>query len=271
MKPEADVASQEEHTLAEGKQSLGADPEVFSVPTAPEVVQVTDAERDHLARAIELLLREYGTVDAPEFRRMLPALAGQHLPERLYTLLADFRDAFQRTDYGALILKGVADVNQDEVGPTPARWQEAKREKVEPYDLIAALIHGVLGGTLAQFCYQRNGGGFSHCVIQDPAMKETETGAGEVELKLHTEGSNLNHGPDFITFLWLRNIERVPCYLFSIRSLDLAEKRYGKILREPIFKKPLVGKHVAEVQRWAEQTIPVLYGNPRHPWLRVDF
>ena len=79
---------------------------------------------------------------------------------------------------------------------------------------------------------------------------------------MHTEGSNLHHTVDFITFFWLRNNERVPCYLFSIRSLDLAQKRYQKILREPIFKK------------WADQadqSVPVLYGNPMHPWLRVDF
>ncbi len=269
---EPDVVSQEAHTLPERKQSLGADPDVLSGPTAPEVVQVTDDERDHIARAAGLLSQRYGSIDSPEFRRMLPALAGQHLPQRLYMLLADFRDAFQRTDYGALILKKMLNVDQDSLGPTPARWQEAELEKIKPYEFITALIHGALGGTLAQFYYQRKGGGFSHCVIQDPAMKETETGAGEVELRPHTESANLHHSPDFITFLWLRNIERVPCYLFSIRSLDLAEKRYEKILREPIFKKPLVADNLAsEAQQWADQAVPVLYGNPLHPWLRVDF
>jgi len=263
--------SQNTHTLPERKQSSGADPDVLSLPMAPEVVQVTDYERDHIAGETELLLQRYGSINASEFRRMLPALAGRCLPKRIYTLLADFRDAFQCTDYGAVILKGVVNVNQDKLGPTSARWQEAKREKVKPYEFVTALIHGALGGALAQFYYQRKGGGFSHCVIQDPEMKETKTGAGEVELKLHTEGSNLHHSPDFITFLWLRNIERVPCYLFSIRSLDLAEKRYEKILLEPIFKKPLAGNDAAETQRWADQTVPVLYGNPMHPWLRVDF
>jgi len=257
-KPEPDVMSQKKHSLP-------------AVPTAPEIVQVTDDERDHIARATELLLQKYSSIDAPEFGRMLPALAGQYLPERLYTLLADFRDAFQHTDYGALILKTVVKVNQDKLGPTPARWQEAKRERVKSYEFITALIHSVFGGSLAQFYYQRKGGGFSHSVIQDPKMKETETAVGEVELKLHTEGSNLDHTADFITFLWLRNNERVPCHLFSIRSLDLAEKRYEKILREPIFKKPLSGNLASQTQRWADQTIPVLYGNPKHPWLRVDF
>ena len=173
VKPEPDVMSEKTHTLT-------------AVPTAPKVVQVTDNEREHIAKASELLLQEYGSIDAPEFGRMLPALAGQYLPERLYALLADFRDGFQHTDYGALILKGVVNVNQDKLGATPARWQEAKRERVKPYEFITALIHGVFGGTLAQFYYQSKGGGFSHCVIQDPNMKETETGAGEVELKVHT-------------------------------------------------------------------------------------
>ena len=52
---EPDVVSQEAHTLPERKQSLGADPDVLSGPTAPEVVQVTDDERDHIARAAGLL------------------------------------------------------------------------------------------------------------------------------------------------------------------------------------------------------------------------
>jgi len=154
-KAEPDVVSQPTHTLPDPKQSVGADPDVLSVPMAPEVVQVTDDERDHIAKASELLLQDYGSVDAPAFRKMLPALAGHYLPERLYTLLADFRDAFQGLDYGALILKGMVHVNQNKRGPTPTRWQEAKREKVKPYEFITALVHGVLGGALAQLYYQR--------------------------------------------------------------------------------------------------------------------
>jgi hypothetical protein len=69
----------------------------------------------------------------------------------------------------------------------------------------------------------------------------------------------------------LRNHKRVPCHLFSIRSLDLVEKSYERILWDPIFTKPLRGNHEAEVQGCADQTVPVLYGNPTHPWLRVDF
>jgi L-asparagine oxygenase len=141
---------------------------------SPEVVQVTEDEREHIARATELLLQGYGSIDAPAFRRMLPALAGQYLPERLYTLLADFRDAFQAIDYGALILKGLVEVNQGKLGPTPARWQEAKREEVEPFEFITALIHGVVGGALAQFYYQRKGDGFSHCVIQSSCTQKVQ-------------------------------------------------------------------------------------------------
>jgi len=80
--PEPDVVSQQRHTLPDRNQSVGADPDVLSVPMAPEVVQVTDDERDHIARATELLVQGYGSVDAPAFRRMLPALAGHYLPER---------------------------------------------------------------------------------------------------------------------------------------------------------------------------------------------
>ena len=247
------------------------EPQVLPVPAAPEVVRVTDDERDLVTRAAELLAQEYGSVDAPEFRKMLPALAGRFLPERIYALLADFREAFQRADYGALVLKGAVDVDQDKLGPTPKRWQETERERIKPYEFMTALIHGALGGVLTQFYYQREGGGFSHSVIQDPEMKATETGAGEVELKVHTEGSNLHHGPDFLTFLWLRNNERVPCYLFSIRSVDLAEKCYEQALWEPIFKKPLVRDHDTEAHQLADQSIPVLHGNPVHPWLRIDF
>ncbi len=178
--------SQKTHILRERKQSSGADPNVLSLPMAPEVVQVTDDERDHIAGETELLLQRYGSINPAEFRRMLPALAGRYLPKRIYSLLADFRDAFQCTDYGALILKGVVNVNQDKLGPTSARWQEAKRERVKPYEFITALIHGALGGALAQFYYQRKGGGFSHCVIQDPDMKETKTGAYGEQIARHT-------------------------------------------------------------------------------------
>ena len=268
-KSESNVVVSEKTLCLTAQTSLRTDPD--SMPAAPAIIRVTDDERSQIARAAEQLLQEYGSIDAPEFRKMLPACAAQCLPRRIYTLLAHFRDAFQRIDFGALIFKGLVDVDQDKIGPTPVRWQHAMRKRIKPYEFIAALVHGALGGSLVQFYYQRNGGGFSHCVIQDPELRETVSGAGELELKLHTEGSNLYHSPDFITFFWLRNFEPVSCQLFSIRSLHMAEKRYARDLWEPIFKKPLVEDYGAAAQRWAEQTVPVLYGNPIHPWLRVDF
>ena len=82
------------HTVPERIQSSRANPDVISLPMAPEVVQVTDDERDHIAGETTLLLQKYGSINASEFRRMLPALAGRYLPKRIYSLLADFRDAF---------------------------------------------------------------------------------------------------------------------------------------------------------------------------------
>ncbi len=257
----------------EPRQKPGATTDAVARPTAPVIIQVTDEERDHIAGVAERLLQRYGSIDAPEFRRVLPSLAGQCLPERHYRILAHFRDAFGDIDYGAVIFKGMVSVNQDELGPTPVRWQEVTRQHLKPYEFVTALIHGALGGTLAEFFYQRKGGGFSHSVIPDPAMKAMLTGAGEVELTLHTEDSNLDHSADFITFFWLRNNEQVPCHLFSIRVLDLDEKSYAQRLREPIFKFPPDANYgaVSNPQGDMERTFPLLYGNPRHPWLRVDF
>ena len=116
--------------VAELRPTSGAELDL-PLPAAPVVVQVTADERDHIAKAAKLLLQEYGSIDAPDFRKMLPACAGRYLPERLYTLLGDFRAAFQRTDYGALIVQRLIDVNQDELGSTPVRWQETESETVK--------------------------------------------------------------------------------------------------------------------------------------------
>jgi len=202
----------------------------------------------------------------------LPYLAGKHLPERLYHKLALFRSAFGRADYGALVIKNFIQVDHEKLGPTPTRWQEVMGEKIGQYEFSTALIHGALGGTLAEFLYQRKGG-LSHSLIPDPEMRGTQTGAGEVKLGLHTEDPNLRHNADFISFLWLRNNERVPCHLFSLRSFDWEDKSYAKILRESIFDRPLDGNYISRHRQQDHESspIPVLYGNSVYPWMQFDF
>jgi len=257
------------------QQRLEEDPAGSSrwlVPLTPVSIQVTAEEREQIAQAVEVLSQTYRSLKSTEFRLRLPYLAGQHLPPRLYQQLAIFRSAFGRDDFGALILKCLIDVGQECLGPTPTRWQNVVAEKTTAYDWVAALIHGALAATPVEFLYQRKGG-ISHSLIPDPAMKKTQTGAGEERLGLHTEDPNLQHNADFITFLWLRNNEKVPCHLFSLRSLDQQSMEYQQILREPIFNCPADGNYSVESKqnRSGIAPVPVLYGNQQCPWMQVDF
>lgn len=242
----------------------------------PLVVQVSETARGEIKKAAEYLLDKYGSIYSPFLRKMLPREAAWLLPYEIYLELANFKEAFGYTDYGALVLKGFWNVDQKAVGPTPDRWQVAKKSnEIVLMELAFGLVHAALGGNLMQYKCQRGGGGFTHQVIPDVNMVNTQTGAGSAQdLSIHTEDGGLETSAEFITLCWIRNNEQVPSYLSSVRSIDWYElSDLKEMLSKPIFTfypdanyryKPEI------VEFLRKNKMPVLFGNDIHPWIRMD-
>lgn len=235
----------------------------------PTFIEITCKECKMIKDAAEYLHLKYDSYENREFIKHVHQLASYFLPENILNIVADFASDFSKNQYGALIFKGLMDIDQDSIGHTPANWQSADYSKFNLYGFICALIHGALPSKPVQYYCQRKGGGLIHAIIPDEKMKETQTGSGSsTDLYVHTEDAFLKHQADFLTFMYIRNEEQVPSTLYSIRSHESIGENY-KALFEHIFKIPK-DANIGNDQN-AENTLDsVLYGNTKLPFIRFD-
>ncbi len=239
-------------------------------PMAPLVVEVTAEERKAIIDTAVQLQARYGKYDNPAFTGMIHIHAYRLLPERILKMLSDLAADFSYQQFGAIVFRGLIDVDQDALGPTPDTWRETDLSKIKLYGFVSALIHGAARAVPIQQYYQRKGGGLLHSVIPNTQMADTQTGEGSAtQLYVHTEDACLTSAADYLSFLYLRNEEEAPSMLHSVRSHDLC-KPYVDILYKPIFKCPLDGNYSSSDKAGKEKSAPVLFGNDTLPFMRFD-
>ncbi|HEY0176342.1 MAG TPA: hypothetical protein VGC08_08185, partial [Pedobacter sp.] len=239
-------------------------------PMKPLVVQVTPEEQleiIYIGKKLKLIYENYNN---PEFISSVHLIAYQMLPDRLAKILANFGTDFSAGQYGAIIFRGLVEVDQQALGPTPPSWKETNFDKIIEYGFISALIHGAVPSKPVEYFAQRRGGGLLHAVIPDEKMAASQTGSGsKTDLYVHTEDAFLLNAADFLSFLYLRNEEKVPSMLYSIRSHGQATTKM-KELFAPIFKCPKDANYEKSEAIGHEPVTSVLYGNEEMPFIRFD-
>lgn len=244
--------------------------ELNAPPMSPMVVEVTPRERNTISGIADLLAGAFFTYENPKYISTLHLQAFQLLPARLAKILSSFGTDFSEHQYGAIIFKGLVDVDQVALGPTPPSWEEADYSKFNKYGFICSLLHGAVPSKPVQYYSQRKGGGLLHAIIPDEKMKFTQTGSGSrTDLYVHTEDAFLFNPADFLSFLYLRNEEQVPSSLYSIRSHGAITGTLKKLF-QPIYKCPKDANYASDVSKGEEVTTPVLYGNEKFPFIRFD-
>ncbi len=239
-------------------------------PMYPIVVSVTNDERKAILEVAEQLKSQYGRFDDSKFIEMLHIHAYRMLPERVIKLLSDFASDFGYRQFGAIIFRGLVEVNYEMLGPTPETWRETDFSKIQIYGFISALLHAAARAVPIQQFYQRKGGGFLHSVIPNTQMADTQTGEGSAtQLYVHTEDACLTSAADYLSFLYLRNEEGAPSMLHSVRSHDLC-KPYIDALYKPIFKCPLDANYSGSEKISKGRSAPILFGNNTLPFMRFD-
>jgi L-asparagine oxygenase len=242
----------------------------FEIPTKPLIIEITPQERNILSNVGNLLVKAFGNYENPEYISSLHLHAFQLLPERITRILSQFGTDFSAEQYGAIVFKGLLEVDQEDLGPTPSNWQGADYEKLNKYGFICSLLHGAVPSKPVQYYAQRKGGGLLHAVIPDEKMSMTQTGSGsKTDLFVHTEDAFLLHQADFLSFLYLRNEERVPSTLYSIRSHGEVNPVMEKLF-EPIYQCPKDANYEDEIIADSGPLASVLYGNKELPFIRFD-
>ncbi|PWV54333.1 taurine catabolism dioxygenase TauD [Chitinophaga sp. S165] len=239
-------------------------------PLQPMIVDITEEEKLEITYIGKKLKRKYKSYDNPDFISMLHLNAFTLLPERIAKVLSNFGTDFSDQHYGAVVLRGLVEIGQDELGPTPRSWQETDYEKIMEYGFISSLLHGAVPSKPVEYFAQRKGGGLMHAIIPDENMSYTQTGSGSrIDLFVHTEDAFLHNAADFLSFLFLRNEERVPSSLYSIRS----HGRPDAILQElfkPIYKCPKDANYASDEAIGDDTRTSVLYGSRSAPFMRFD-
>jgi L-asparagine oxygenase len=245
-------------------------PGVLPPPMTPMIIDVTPKERIALSNVANILTKAFGHYEHPDYISSLHLNAFQLLPERIAGILSRFGADFSHNQYGALVFRGITDVDQDALGPTPPSWKETDYSKLIKYGFICSLLHGAIPSKPVQYYAQRKGGGILHAVIPDEKMSFTQTGSGSrTDLFVHTEDAFLFNQADYLSFLFLRNEEQVPSTLYSIRSHGDTNE-VMEALFKPIYKCPKDANYNDEENAGEEVTTSILYGNRKRPFIRFD-
>ncbi|WP_298739701.1 TauD/TfdA family dioxygenase [uncultured Chitinophaga sp.] len=239
-------------------------------PMSPPVIIINADERAEITSMGKALKEKYGSYENPEYIAMLHLNAYRLLPERIARILMQMGTDFSPRQYGAVILKGLVDVDQAALGPTPPSWREMDKTRMLEYGFISSLLHGAVPSKPVEYFAQRKGGGLLHAIIPEKEKAFSQTGSGSrTELFVHTEDAFLFNAADFLSFLYVRNEEQVPSMLYSIRS----HGRPGPALQPlfaPIYKCPKDANYEQEEAIGEGTLTSILYGNPDAPFIRFD-
>jgi L-asparagine oxygenase len=242
----------------------------FDPPKAPLIIDVSPVERAIIKTSALYLQEQYGDYESPAFISNLHLLAYNLLPERIAILLSNLSTDFSEEQYGAIVFRGLVDVDQEALGPTPPSWKETDKNKLNLYGFISSLLHGAVPSKPVQYYVQRKGGGNLHAIIPEENMSFSQTGAGsKTDLFIHTEDAFLYNPADFLSFLYLRNEEQVNSTLYSVRSHGETDELMDELFK-PIYKCPKDANFELEDALAPELTTSVLYGNRDRPFIRFD-
>ncbi|MGS2740733.1 taurine catabolism dioxygenase TauD [Sinomicrobium sp. M5D2P17] len=256
--------------ITSSERSLEQTPTYVTAPISPLIIDVTPQERNILSSVGNLLVKAFHSYENPDYISSLHLHAYQLLPERITRILSKFGTDFSSDQYGAIIFRGLMEVDQDALGPTPPNWQQADYKKLRKYGFICSLLHGAVPSKPVQYYAQRKGGGLLHAIIPDEKMTTTQTGAGsKTDLFVHTEDAFLYNQADFLSFLYLRNEERVPSTLYSIRSHGAINPTLEKLFA-PIYQCPKDANYTNNDNVEPGPATSVLYGNRTLPFIRFD-
>ena len=224
-------------------------------------LQLTDEEVGALLPLVKEVASRHPSVEEDDFLGSATTYA-QELPRRLRAFLNEFR---LMEPSGACIIAGYP-VDDSKIGKTPAHWRKQPGDSSTIEEEVFLNLCGALLGDAIAWGHQRDG-----LVCQDlvpiEEHKEQMLGSGSAqELVWHTEDARYTYRGDYIGLMCLRNPDAVPTTFASIDEIQLNSDQI-EVLFEPRFVFRPDPSHPTDTE---PETAPVLFGDPRSPYLRFD-
>lgn len=202
------------------------------------------------------------------------------LPLRLKAML----EAFRRTENAAGLLIHGFPVDDRRVGPTPGHWyHRADPASTLEQELFLAMCATALGQPFAFSTLQL--GRMIQDILPIRGDEERQSGHGSTALlEFHTEDGFHPGRCDYLLLFGLRNQDRVPTTLASIRDVRLCDEDI-EILMRPVSHILPDDEHIRQLRarypdhpalsrmekmRDTPEAVPVLFGDRERPYLRID-
>ncbi|MFC1431526.1 guanitoxin biosynthesis L-enduracididine beta-hydroxylase GntD [Streptacidiphilus sp. N1-3] len=270
-----------------------ARPRVISVPftEAPPMSTTEPPTEPPMELTLSADDAEQLKVLADGLRDRFPDPATPEFYDRAWQAAADvpfalryFLETFRRTEPAAACLIHGFPVDDRAIGPTPSHWDAAAAAKASAeQELYLGLCAMVLGEPFAWETLQA--GRMIQNILPIPGDEERQSGHGsQTLLEFHTEDGFHPRRCDYLLLLGMRNQDRVPTIVSSVRDALLSDEDRA-ILAQPRFHIVPDSEHIrqleakdpdhpalADVYRMLNEPEPtaVLFGRAESPYLRVD-
>ncbi|MEV4443165.1 guanitoxin biosynthesis L-enduracididine beta-hydroxylase GntD [Streptomyces sp. NPDC049577] len=207
--------------------------------------------------------------------------AAAHLPAGLRTFLERFR----RTEPAAALVVHGFPVDDAAAGPTPAHWEDVPEHNTGlDQELFLAMCGTALGDPYT-FSTLQLGRVIQNLVpIRGDELRQSGHSSACL-LEFHTEDGFHPGRCDYLLLFGMRNHERVPTIVASVRDVKVSDETAG-ILRSPRFLIRPDDEHIRQLQarhpghpalarmlrmQSSPEPVPVLSGEPGRPYLRIDY
>lgn len=256
----------------------------ISSPDASAVAhqyRLAAGEGELIEELLDDLLADYGTAESEQFLDQAPVLA-HGLPAGVRRFLNDAR---VDESAGVIVIRGNA-IDSKAIGPTPAHWTSARTPETIRYEMLLVLYGSLLGDVFG-WATQRDGQ-IVHDVLPVEGDESTQLGTSStVELTYHTEEAFHPYCADYVGLLCLRNPARAATMIGAVDDARV-EAWVSEVLRQPRFLIHPDSSHFREHNQTGDgdegedvfravdellrspQPVPVLYGHPAAPTLRID-
>ena len=256
-------------------------------------LQLTTAEVQQIEHLLADISRQYSSPEDPAFLHEAGIIAHE-LPVRTRQFLNTFRLS-EPDDAVVCVISGYP-INQKKSGLTPlGRGDKADTARTLSEQMLLVLFASLLGDPVAWSTQQA--GHIIHDISPVPGQEDDQTGSSsKTELLFHTEDAFHPYRGDYLGMMCLRNENQAATSIASNSALSmLSSKQIEKLFQPCVYIRPDASqfeKHdfpemaglseevISEFIHYSDekiremdqspQAIPVLFGNPRSPYMRVD-
>ncbi|MDX3193714.1 guanitoxin biosynthesis L-enduracididine beta-hydroxylase GntD [Streptomyces sp. MN03-5084-2B] len=247
------------------------------------------------SRPMEYVLPPAEAAELLEIAPQIAEVCGDPLTESFYdrvwqlttqlpTGLRAFLEDFRRTEPAAACLIHGIPVDDDLIGATPPHWRDAiSTTSARTQEIILALCGTVLGEPFGWATLQE--GSIVQNVLPIRGDETKQSGYGsESLLEFHTEDGFHPNRCDYLMLLGLRNADRVPTIVSSVRDVRLDDRDH-EILSEDRYYIFPDAEHIRQLatsdpghpaleklRRMVATPKPtsVLFGDRRFPYMCID-